>query len=94
MEDGALTPAVEPSQPILLGDGWPRLDVDAVAAAPEKDRSIADLETRLVDFGNQVTTVESPGQVSLELSTDVLFAVDSAVLTGQAQASIAKWPRP
>ena len=90
VEEGALTPAVEPAQPILLGDGWPRLDVDAVAAAPETERSIADLETRLVDFGNQVTTVESPGQVSLELSTDVLFAVDSAVLTGQAQASIAK----
>ena len=90
VEEGALTPTVEPAQPILLGDGWPRLDVDAVAAAPETERSIADLETRLVDFGNQVTTVESPGQVSLELSTDVLFAVDSAVLTRQAQASIAK----
>lgn len=90
VEDGALTPAVDTGQPIPLGTGWPRVDLGAVGAAPEKERSIADLETRVTDFGNQVTTVESPGQVSLDLSADVLFALDSAVLTEQAKASIAK----
>lgn len=90
VEDAVLKPEVDPSKPVLLGTGWPRIDAAAVAAAPDKERSIVDLETRVTDFGNQIITVESPAQVSIELSADVLFAVDSAVLTPQAQASIAK----
>lgn len=90
VEDGALTPAVDSGQPVLLGDGWPEVDLASVAAAPDKDRSVFELETRVTDFGNQVTTVETPVEVALELSADVLFALDSAVITDQAQEAIAK----
>lgn len=90
VEDGPLLPAVDPTKPIVLGTGWPRIDPAAVAAAPEKDRSIHDLETRVADLGNNTVTIETPAQVSIELSADVLFALDSAVLTPQAQEAIAK----
>ncbi len=91
VEDGPLAPAVDPARPIVLGDGWPLVDMNAVAAAPDKDRSIADLETRVTDFVNRVTKVESPGQVSLELSADVLFALDSAVLTHRPRRASPRW---
>lgn len=90
VEDGALTPAVDPGRPVLLGDGWPEIDLAAVAAAPDKDRSVFELETRVTDFATQVTTVETPAEVALELSADVLFAVDSAVLTDRAKEALAK----
>ncbi|HET7489140.1 MAG TPA: OmpA family protein [Acidimicrobiales bacterium] len=90
VEDGPLEPALDPAEPIVLGSGWPRIDQAALAAAPDKQLSVQDLVTRVEDVAEHVTTVEAPAQVSLELSTDVLFAVDSAVLNPAAQASVAK----
>ncbi len=90
VQDGVLTPEVDPNRPILVGQGWPRIDLAAVAAAPDKERSISPLETRVSDLARQVTTVESPGTVSLELASDVLFALDSADLTPAAQDTIAR----
>lgn len=88
--DGPLEPAMDPEVPIELGSGWPRIDPAVVAAAPDKDRSVHDLETHVTDLGSKAVTVETPAQVSIELSADVLFAVNSAALTPQAQAAIAK----
>ena len=90
VEDGPLLPAVDPAEPIHLGDGWPRIDAAAVTAAPDKDLSVHTIESRVKDLAAQVTTVEAPSQVSLELSADVLFALDSAELTPRAQAALAK----
>lgn len=89
VEDGELTPTVDAAAPIVLGDGWPRIDMAAVATAPAKERSIYPLETQVQDVATQVTTVETPKEVSLELASDVLFALDSAVLTPAAQKTIA-----
>ncbi|MBW3555397.1 MAG: OmpA family protein, partial [Actinobacteria bacterium] len=88
VQDGAMTPEVEPTGPILLGDGWPRIDLAAVAAAHDRERSIFDLETRVSDLARQVTTVEAADAVSLELASDVLFPIDSAQLTPAAQETI------
>lgn len=90
VEDGPLLPAVDPGGPIRLGDGWPRIDPAAVAAAPDKELSVHSIEARVKDLSARVTTVEAPSQVSLELSADVLFALDSADLTPQAQTALAK----
>ncbi|HET7489628.1 MAG TPA: OmpA family protein [Acidimicrobiales bacterium] len=87
---GPLLPAVDPANPIVLGQGWPRVDPAAVAAAPDKDRSVSPLQSRLEDVADHLTTVQAPAQVSVELSTDVLFAVDSAVLNPAAQATVAR----
>lgn len=89
VEEGELTPTMDPGGPIVLGDGWPAIDMAAVASAPAKEKSIYPLQTQVQDLAAQVTTVETPKEVSLELATDVLFAVNSAVLTPAAQKTIA-----
>lgn len=89
VEEGELAPAVDPGAPIVLGEGWPSIDMAAVGAAPSKERSIYPLQTQMKDLAAQVTTLETPKEVSLELASDVLFALDSAVLTPAAQKTIA-----
>lgn len=88
VEAGPLTPMVDPARPIELGQGWPRIDSAKVAAAPAKELSIDSLETRVSDLEEEVTTVERPDEISVELATDVLFAVDSAELSPAARARI------
>lgn len=83
VRDGALTPPAGPG-PVVLGDGWPSVDTEAVRTAPAKERSIYPLETRVSDLEERVTTVETPTTLSVELAADVLFAFDSATLTAEA----------
>lgn len=90
VEDGLLTPTVASDGPIELGRGWPEIDLDAVAAAPDKQKSIHPLETRVSDLEERVTTVESPDAISVELAADVLFEVDQATLTSDAHDTIAR----
>lgn len=90
VQEGAMTPEVDPNQPILLGQGWPRIDLAEVAAAPDKEKSILPLETRVSDLERRATTVESADSVSIELASDVLFPIDSADLTPTAQETIAR----
>jgi outer membrane protein OmpA-like peptidoglycan-associated protein len=90
VEDGALEPAVPGGAPIPLGSGWPQVDVDAVAASPEVPRSVRELEERSTSLDGTTTTTETSEQVSIDVSSDVLFAVDSADLSRQATRRIAE----
>jgi outer membrane protein OmpA-like peptidoglycan-associated protein len=89
VEDGPLEPAVPGGQPIPLGTGWPQVDVDAVTASPEVPRSVRELEERSTSLDGTTTTTETSDQVSIDVSSDVLFAVDSADLSTEATRRIA-----
>lgn len=88
VEEGVLEPAVDPTQPIRLGTGWPRVDLEEIAAAPDPAASVFPLEQRISDLAEEVSTVETIDEVAVELAADVLFDLDSDVLTPDASARI------
>jgi outer membrane protein OmpA-like peptidoglycan-associated protein len=85
VQDGALEPAVDQTGPILLGTGWPKIDLSAVASADHPELSIFPLESVTADLGRSVVTTKDLDKVTVDLSADVLFAVDQATLTPAAQ---------
>lgn len=87
--DGALGPAVP--MPTVLGAGWPALpDAAEVAAVADPSRYVRPLIRHVADVERRVAVAEQPGQVDESLAADVLFAVDSAMLTSAAQATLAE----
>ncbi len=90
VEDGVMTPEVDPSKPILVGMGWPKVDQPAVASALEPAKSVIDLTTSVADLEGTVTTRSTPKQTSVALASDVLFATDSATLSPKAQAVLVR----
>lgn len=88
VEDGLLTPAAPTDGPMKVGQSWPQIDEAAVASAPEPTRSIYPLETRKADEDGTVTEVERPDELTLNLNTSVLFAVDSASLKPAATSAL------
>lgn len=88
VSDGVMEPAVEQTGPLKLGEGWPKVDLDAVAGAVEVSKSISPLYTESSDLKKTVVTRVEPEKVSVDLSADVLFAVDSAKLTSAATSKI------
>ena len=88
VEDGLLTPAVPADHPIELGTGWPAIDLTAVAAAWQPQSSIYPIATSVSDIKQTITTVQKPQQESVDLDSNVLFAVDQATLTPTAQATL------
>ena len=87
--NGALEPAVAQASTVL-GEGWPALpDQAAVEAVPDPDRYVRSLVRNRADLDRVVTTAERSGQVAESLSSDVLFPVDSAVLTPRSRATLA-----
>jgi outer membrane protein OmpA-like peptidoglycan-associated protein len=87
--DGLLEPAVEQTAPLPLGQGWPKIDLAAVAASLEPEKSVHDLRVVTSDLEQTVVKRESKRSVSVDLAADVLFAVDSATLTPAAKAKVA-----
>ena len=83
---GVMTPAVDPSKPILVGMGWPRVDQSAVASSVQPATSIIDLTTSVADLEQTVTTRSTPKQISVALASDVLFETDMATLSPKASA--------
>jgi outer membrane protein OmpA-like peptidoglycan-associated protein len=90
VEDGPMTPEVDPSKPILVGMGWPKVDESAVASSVEPAKSVIDLMTSVADLEGTVTTRATPKQISVALASDVLFATDSATLSPKANAVLAR----
>jgi outer membrane protein OmpA-like peptidoglycan-associated protein len=86
VDNGPMTPEVDPGKPILVGMGWPRIDLSAVASSIEPARSVIDLRTSVADLEGTVTTRATPKEISVVLASDVLFATDSAALSPKAQA--------
>ena len=90
VDNGPMTPEVDPIQAILVGMGWPKIDQSAVASSVEPANSVIDLRTSVADLEGTVTTRATPKQISVALASDVLFATDSATLSPKAQAVLGR----
>ena len=86
--DGLLEPGMPADEPVPLGEGWPEVDLDEVAAAPEPELSVVDLVTVVQALDLSSTTTTTTEQVSIDVAADVLFAFDSADLTPEATATL------
>lgn len=86
--DGVMEPAVDQTGPLTLGAGWPRIDQAAVAGAVRPQDSIVPLTSETSDLKETVVKRSTAGSVSVDLSADVLFAVDSATLNPSARSRI------
>lgn len=84
VEDGLLLPVAAEQDVVVVGMGWPEVDMALVATATPQDPGFYPLVGRVSDLERTVTT--SRGEVSL--ASDVLFAKDSATLTGQGAATV------
>jgi len=89
VQDGVMTPEVEQGdKPVELGSGWPRIDLKEVVAAYQPGESVYDLQSTISATDESVTIRRRPGAVQVDLSADVLFAVDSATLTPAATSRL------
>lgn len=86
VEEGLLLPVAAEQDPVIVGMGWPEVDMALVATATPQDPAFYPLVGRVSDLERTVTT--SKGEVSL--ASDVLFAKDSATLTAKGTATVAK----
>jgi outer membrane protein OmpA-like peptidoglycan-associated protein len=86
VDSGPMTPEVNPSKPILVGMGWPKVDQSVVASSVEPEKSVLELTTSVADLEGTVTTRVTQKQVSVALASDVLFATDMATLSPKATA--------
>lgn len=89
VQEGPLEPVKPADGPIRLGEGWPQLDLDAIRSSHRPQDGIYTWATEIVDLGGEVTTRQRSKDVSVDLSADVLFAVDSDKLTPASQRAIA-----
>lgn len=85
VDDGLLLPVAAEQDPVILGMGWPEVDMGLVATATPQDPAFYPLVGRVSDLERTVTT--SQGEVSL--ASDVLFAKNSATLTAKGVATVA-----
>ena len=85
VEDGLLLPVAAEQDPVIVGMGWPEIDMALVATAIPQDPAFYPLVGRVSDLERTVTTSE--GEVSL--ASDVLFAKNSATLTAKGTATVA-----
>lgn len=84
--EGALEPVAEPDrQGPLVGMGWPSLDAAAISAADGADR-IYPVTSGVQDVAGEITETNT----TIELSGDVLFAIDSADINAAGQEVLAR----
>ena len=85
VEEGLLLPVAAEQDPVIVGMGWPEVDMGLVATATPQDPAFYSLVGRVSDLERTVTT--SQGEVSL--ASDVLFAKNSATLTAKGLNTVA-----
>ena len=85
VEEGLLLPVAADQDPVIVGMGWPQVDMALVASATPQDPAFYPLVGRVSDLERTVTT--SRGEVSL--ASDVLFAKNSATLSGRGASTVA-----
>ncbi|GAA4394703.1 hypothetical protein GCM10023153_16030 [Ornithinibacter aureus] len=86
VEEGLLLPVASEQEPVIVGMGWPEVDMNLVGTSTPQDPESYSLVGRVSDLERAVTT--SQGEVSL--ASDVLFAKNSATLTAKGVATVAK----
>jgi len=85
VEEGALEPS-EDAPSTVLGQAWPALPDAGDVTDPQQ--FVRALVRNVSDREGTVRSQERPGRVDESLAADVLFAVDSATLTPEAQATL------
>ena len=90
VQDGAMTPTRSDDDPIVVGTGWPAIDQSALAKVTDTNQSILPLTQSVSDLSGQITDRTQSDTKSVDIASDVLFAVDSAALTPAANATLAK----
>lgn len=88
VEDGPMEPVADTEEPITVGMGWPEVDTEAISAVAEPSRFVLPLTTHEVLEGSAISERKESDSRSLDLSADVLFAVDKATLTSKATKEI------
>ncbi len=86
--DDVLEPALDPESVIPLGTGWPRLDPRSLDSIEDPDRSVHPLTQVSEAIDRSTATTETTETVTIDLASDVVFAVDSADLSPQAQTRL------
>jgi outer membrane protein OmpA-like peptidoglycan-associated protein len=88
VENGVLEPALAQTGPLPLGSGWPKIDLAAAANSFRPAESIRKLTRTTSDLKETVVERETPDAVTVDLSADVLFGLDSAELGAEAETTI------
>lgn len=88
VEDGALEPVAKEDGPIVVGTGWPKVDQEAIQSVSDPSAFVVPLTTHEVVEDSALSERSDEDSRSLDLSADVLFAVDKATLTGRAKKEI------
>lgn len=91
VSDGAeLSPTAGTGTAVVMGTGWPKLDVGAAASVTDVSPFITDLVSRKASTDNTVRSTSSRATSTIDISSDVLFAVDQATLSSAANARLVK----
>jgi outer membrane protein OmpA-like peptidoglycan-associated protein len=88
--EGLLEPAVEDDELVPLGTGWPEPDPAALRDLGDTSGSVHRLSTVTEALDRSSVTTREETTVTVDLAADVLFARDSADLTPEAAAVIAR----
>lgn len=86
--EGLLEPTV--TGPVVpLGTGWPEIPADVLAAPDQPELSTFELSARTEAIDGSQRETGTADDVTIEISADVLFAVDSADLNASARRRVA-----
>lgn len=88
VENGVMTPEIEGREPILVGEGWPSLDVSAVDDVDDLEQFVYPLSKNSGVLKSAVSSRSESDKTSIDISADVLFDVDKATLTSKAKKEI------
>lgn len=86
VEDGPMEPLNTTNEVVVVGTGWPKVDLSVLSEAVDPAKAVMPLRTMVTDRTAKV----SQTQKTVEIDASVLFAVDKSVLTPKATAVIAQ----
>ena len=89
VDDGALAPASDYRDGLLLGSFWPSVPMDLVKQVTDYGPLTHDVTHRVTNVPPAVNKRVKGRQVSVDLSSDVLFDVDEASFSGDGADVIA-----
>lgn len=84
IETGVLAPAVPQEEPLRMGEGWPEIDLAAVAGSLRPEESVFTLRLTTSNLDGSLIEERTEKATTVDVASDVLFAVDSAELNPKA----------
>jgi outer membrane protein OmpA-like peptidoglycan-associated protein len=84
-----LTPATGNGAAVIMGQGWPKLDLTAAAAVTNVKPFVTDLLAVQTSTDNSVRSQSTHDKAGIDISSDVLFAVDKDSLNPAATSRLA-----